>query len=266
MERRVRMTASQFARLHDVNKRTLHYYDQIGLFSPGEKGENRYRYYDSAQGLTFEYIRMLKELNMSIEEIREYLHSPNTDDFIRLADEKTEEIDRQIEKLKRTRLLLAEKKKQAELCRSWPEGEIRLIRCGRKRLLTEPYPADDGDFPAIASEMKAAWGAEQFCVGIGSYIAADRALRGDLDRYDGLFTPVLWRGAKGRTVVRSEGNYLCVHVKGSWDGLLEAYLRLASFAERSRLTPTGFAYEWGMNDLVIAEEAEYVTRIAVRVE
>lgn len=42
----IKMTISQFAKLHKVNKRTLHYYDEIGLFSPSSKGENGYRYYD----------------------------------------------------------------------------------------------------------------------------------------------------------------------------------------------------------------------------
>ena len=28
------LTTAQFAKLHNVNKRTLHYYDKIGLFSP----------------------------------------------------------------------------------------------------------------------------------------------------------------------------------------------------------------------------------------
>ena len=40
------LTTAEFAKLHDVNKRTLHYYDSIGLFSPAKKGENQYRYYE----------------------------------------------------------------------------------------------------------------------------------------------------------------------------------------------------------------------------
>ena len=35
------LTIAQFAKLHNVNKRTLHYYDKIGLFSPNYKGENK---------------------------------------------------------------------------------------------------------------------------------------------------------------------------------------------------------------------------------
>ena len=34
----VKMTTAQFAELHGVNRRTLHYYDDIGLFSPCQKG------------------------------------------------------------------------------------------------------------------------------------------------------------------------------------------------------------------------------------
>ena len=37
--RNVKLTTAQFAKLHGVNKRTLHYYDTIGLFSPAPKGK-----------------------------------------------------------------------------------------------------------------------------------------------------------------------------------------------------------------------------------
>ena len=84
----VRLTTAQFANLHEVNRRTLHYYDNIGLFSPSTKGENGYRYYDLAQSIEFEYIRMLKGLNMSIEEIRAYVKNPGPDEFLAIAGTK----------------------------------------------------------------------------------------------------------------------------------------------------------------------------------
>lgn len=63
------LTIAEFAKLHKDNKRTLHYYDNIGLFSPKSKGKNGYRYYDSSQSVDLEYIRTLKDLDMSIEEL-----------------------------------------------------------------------------------------------------------------------------------------------------------------------------------------------------
>ena len=39
-----RLRAADFARICGTNKRTLHHYDQIGLFAPALRGENGYRY------------------------------------------------------------------------------------------------------------------------------------------------------------------------------------------------------------------------------
>lgn len=88
------LTTAQFAKLHGVNKRTLHYYDDIGLFSPRAKGENGYRFYDAAQSLDFEYIHMLKELNMSIDEIAAYCKAPTPARFLEISSAKEEEIGR----------------------------------------------------------------------------------------------------------------------------------------------------------------------------
>ena len=44
-------TTAQFAKLHGINKRTLHYYDDIGLFSPKHKVDNQYRYYTESQSI-----------------------------------------------------------------------------------------------------------------------------------------------------------------------------------------------------------------------
>ena len=105
-----RLTTAQFAKLHEVNKRTLHYYDEIGLFRPLTKAENGYRYYDISQSIDFEYIRMLKELNMSIEEIEAYRKNPTPANFLKIVNEKEKEIDKQIQKLKDIKTVMQRKK------------------------------------------------------------------------------------------------------------------------------------------------------------
>lgn len=113
-----RLTTAQFAKLHEVNKRTLHYYDEIGLFRPLTKAENGYRYYDISQSIDFEYIRMLKELNMSIEEIETYRKKPTPANFLKIVNEK--EIDKQIQKLKDIKTVMQRKRKSlfVKLCKS----------------------------------------------------------------------------------------------------------------------------------------------------
>ncbi len=108
-----RLTTAQFAKLHEVNKRTLHYYDEIGLFRPLTKTENGYRYYDISQSIDFEYIRMLKELNMSIEEIETYRKNPTPADFLKIVNEKEKEINKQIQRLKDIKTVMQRKKEKS---------------------------------------------------------------------------------------------------------------------------------------------------------
>ena len=51
-------TTGQFAKLNGINRRTLHYYDEIGLFSPEFKEENGYRYYTCFQTVQLELTRL----------------------------------------------------------------------------------------------------------------------------------------------------------------------------------------------------------------
>ena len=63
------LTIGQFAKLHEINKKTLMWYDEIGLLKPYCIKENGYRYYNYQQSSTLETILLLRELNMSLEEI-----------------------------------------------------------------------------------------------------------------------------------------------------------------------------------------------------
>ena len=158
----MRLTTSQFAELHHLNKRTLHFYDSIGLFSPRRKGENNYRYYDYAQGMELEYILMLKELDMSIEEIKDYQKKPGAESFSRLADEKLSEINREIRQLKRTKEILRQKKQMLALCEEARDGEIAIVSRKEDYLFTTPFSFQDDDLEMAWSQLKQTWGPEEF--------------------------------------------------------------------------------------------------------
>ena len=149
----VKMTTAQFAELHGVNRRTLHYYDDIGLFSPCQKGENGYRYYDASQSIVFEYIRMLKELNMSIAEIADYCKHPAPEKFLQIADRKEAEIDLEIRRLKRARNILKTKKAQVRLCEGLPDEEIRVEEGGAVKISVLPYDFSGDDLSRLFTDL-----------------------------------------------------------------------------------------------------------------
>ena len=60
-------SSGEFAKLTGVNKRTLHYYNEIGLFRPEIIGENGYHYYTCFQFTELELILTLRKIGLSID-------------------------------------------------------------------------------------------------------------------------------------------------------------------------------------------------------
>ena len=76
-------TVGQMAKLHNMNPKTLRYYDEIDLFKPIEVNEdNGYRYYSAEQFKQLDFINYLKTVGLTLEEIKEQLHERNLEGFI----------------------------------------------------------------------------------------------------------------------------------------------------------------------------------------
>ena len=262
----VKLTTAQFAKLHGVNKRTLHYYDSIRLFSPGTKGENGYRYYDSSQSLEFEYIRMFKDLNMSIEEIKAYIHHPNPEDFLKIAEEKIQEIQQKIDCLKQTKQLLERKKADLLLSGEELEKGIYMKRCKQEKLLRIPFLSQEEDMAMAFSYAKETWGMEQCRVGIGSYISLEKVKKEEWEGYEGFFTIALDSRKRKDIFLRPQGEYLCGCVKGAWEEIPLMYEKMLQYAKEHHLELEGYAYEMGLNDLVIQDETEFLTEILIKIK
>ncbi len=70
-------SVNQVARLAGITKRTLHYYDQIGLLHPSKIAPNGYRQYEDNDLLRLQQILFYRELDLPLERIRSIVESPN---------------------------------------------------------------------------------------------------------------------------------------------------------------------------------------------
>lgn len=71
-------TVNKLAKMSGVSKRTLRFYDEIGILKPAYYGDNQYRYYEEAQLLTLQQILFYRELGIPLADIKRILSS---DDF-----------------------------------------------------------------------------------------------------------------------------------------------------------------------------------------
>lgn len=65
-------TAGELARLFNIPKQTMLYYDKMGILKPEFVAENGYRYYSTPQYLTLEIILFLRKMDISVPDIHKF--------------------------------------------------------------------------------------------------------------------------------------------------------------------------------------------------
>lgn len=73
------MTVKELSKRTGISVRTLHYYDEIGLFSPTGKSEAGYRLYDDKALAILQQILFFREFDIPLKEIKSIMDTPNLD-------------------------------------------------------------------------------------------------------------------------------------------------------------------------------------------
>ena len=69
------MNTSEFARICRTERRTIHYYDAIGLLKPDHMQENGYREYSAEQVEQMDTIRILQSSGYTLKEIQKIMQA-----------------------------------------------------------------------------------------------------------------------------------------------------------------------------------------------
>ena len=84
------LSIGEMARLFNLNKQTLHFYDRTNLFQPQIRDEKTgYRKYELNQMYMLALICYLRRLGFSIEETKEYINLRNVDSTIKRLKERS---------------------------------------------------------------------------------------------------------------------------------------------------------------------------------
>lgn len=92
------LKVGELARQTGLSVRTLHYYDEIDLLSPSARTASGHRLYSAGDIARLQQVRSLRQLGLSLEEIRDWLRHPaySPRGVIRLhLDRLQEQIERQ---------------------------------------------------------------------------------------------------------------------------------------------------------------------------
>lgn len=262
-------TIGQFAALHEINKKTLMWYDEIGLFKPAIIKKNGYRYYTYRQSSTLETILMLRELKVSIREIQAFMDHRSALNLEILLKKKTIELDKTIQHLSEIRKALIRKQKDLSILQGLQLSDISIVEEEEKYItvvkITKEMPLEK-EFELLLKETKKHQTNRLYGISYGSMISVDSLYENDFDNYYAVFFHIPEFIPENKFDVQPKGKYLRAYCKGSWDMIPIKYNEILSYAREHHIELYGYAYETGINETVIDSIDEYITQIDIPIK
>lgn len=259
----------QFAALHGVNKKTLMWYDEVGLFRPAAvNSQNGYRYYSYQQSQTLETILLLREMGVSVKEIKAFMQERSAASMEKLLGEKIEELDREMSHKKAVRETLAKHRRNMQTLLSMDLEEISIVEKKGRRLVTVELSADTSFEKAvemITDETKKYQLSYLHDASYGSMIAVESLYAGNFEDYPSLFIEIPFPIRRSGLHVQPAGTYLRAFYRGPWEDMDIRYREILSYAEKQGITFYGFSYEVVLNENVVEREEDAIVQIEIPV-
>lgn len=261
-------TSGEFAKLVGVNKRTLHYYNDIGLLVPEHVGENGYHYYSVTQIADLEFILALRRMGMSIKEIKAYVGHQSAESFEVLLQEKLRLIEESITQLSEMKAYLTHKATLLDLSRQARHGKIELVEQPQRAIVTSASIrnlSEEDEYATVAAffrRLKQLFGSYD---SFGCRLTMDAIEAKDFQSYEDYFVYAPQDVDTYDEIVPA-GTYLHAYCIGDWEKLPAVYEQILTYAEMNHLKLMDSAYEEGLNEMSLQSMDEYITLISIRCE
>ena len=261
MKFKKRLRISEMACIAKLNTRTLHYYDEIGLFSPESKDENGYRYYSLEQLVDLGIILSLKELDMSLKEIKSVLTS-DVETSRKVLEKKSNEIDEKIYNLTDIKQVIERRLHFFDIAKQH-STPIKFIDLDEEYLVLSKKIEDATSQNLIETAYELLVSEGKYFFANNEYGAMFHHQKEDTESYDYFFLKT--DKMSDYDFVKPAGRYLQYIYKGDDDGLINAYDKIRKYVINNHLKLDGFFYEKALNETTNLNQKEYITEIQIKI-
>ncbi len=261
------LTIGQFAAMHGINKKTLMWYDEIGLFKPvAINPQNGYRCYNYHQSPILETILLLRELDVSIAEIQHFMKNRSAFNLKCLLDEKIADLDRNIIHLQAIQKTLYNHHQNMVTLLTMDLSEISIVEKEECYLITIDIDKDisfEKEVEMITAQTAKYQLGRLHDASYGSMISVSSLLKNKFDDYCKLFIEIPSLTQKNELHIQPSGQYLRAFHKGDWNKIAIRYKEILHYAKQHNLMLSGFSYEKGINENVIDKIEDYIIQIEI---
>lgn len=150
------LSIGDFARLRNVNQKSLRYYERIGALTPAYTDpETGYRYYALEQLVEMDMILMCLEMNIPLRDAVQYRNTNDTLDIRRLLRDGQQKAQEKLAHLQATMAQMEEALDQIEENEPyWGRGGSYERQLRRRLILREPFAPSGGELGVKQSSTK----------------------------------------------------------------------------------------------------------------
>lgn len=260
-------TAGELAKLCNVNKSNVLYYDRIGLLKPDYVAKNGYRYYSENKTWQLVNIKVLVENNVSLKEIADLNEDINIENYYKLLDMRINEM---IDEKKTLEFMIRCNKERVcnlNLLQAGKLCECFITYCPEEYYIAGPW-VDSSDIDNTGIAWKLYNEHIEYMENnniLNSYIEGYNIIEldGKLTNSKSRFiTKIFERIDNERLFVKPAGNYLTLLDKGG--AYYKAYEFLLKYAEENNLKLEKMMYNGEM--FIYGEDVEeYIWNYQIRI-
>ncbi|MFC6463519.1 MerR family DNA-binding transcriptional regulator [Marinilactibacillus sp. GCM10026970] len=263
------LTTGRFANLMGVSKDALLYYDKIGIFSPEITGPNGYRYYSIYQANVFMVILILKEIDMPLQKIKNYLNTKSPEELILLLEEKDRALDKKITELKIMKKLITEKVKDTKESLLINKQDIIIeSRENDQFIVTTNTKWVSNNIDSYESMQLHFKYLEENNIHLsfseGWMIQVEDVLNKKIEEYEYIYTKVDNETYANYTI--EKGDYLVAYHNADYSSINKTYKRLVLYAKENHLKLKGYFYtDVLLDELSVNDKKDFLMKISVKI-
>lgn len=267
-----RFSIGEMAAIHQTTIKTLRYYDQIDLFKPAIVApDSGYRYYTTEQFEQLNTIQYLKQLGLSLKEIKAHLDKRDINHFKALLQEQQRLTEAKIQDLERVKHRFENRIADLDVAQKAHQLEVPFIKTLPERYAVKLTGVihDEPEFELSLRQLQAAANLTPsiFIGGVGLSVAANQVLAHHYHNYNAVFIFVDHDDTSSQLrITIPAGRYVCCYYNGNHSDSDHVYDAMLASVSQHGAQVTGNAIERTIIDQYVSSlPKDYLTEIQMPV-
>jgi len=258
----------ELAKMFNISTDTLRHYDKKNLLKPEQDAENNYRYYDVTSMFKLSRILFLKNLDISLNEIEDYMQNKNADRLFGMLKKKDAELDLKIQQLTNLKNKINSKLDLFEYAKTKLDDISIVTLESRKGIFLKTYGIKDS--AAVKEIFKnsdkflkmSSWLVEGQ---VYTSIPKEDMLRGIFNQFRYFIeVDASNQDSKDELIILPRCSYACLTIKGPYEELARHYKNLVDWIDKNEYEIVGDSFENNIVDSDYSDLSdEFITEIQI---